>query len=162
MSSWWAGYQGITLRLSEEEFLTFCKKYEETHKELDLEEILEEGSLREQAFQPSEPDGEIFDIVDITPADCKGMFFIPYKREDGTDNQRKEEQEIETKDYRSEASYLIFAQKQMADITAFTEEGRYNSYEELLEEYQKELRSYLPEDFKWHTHIGTFSYACYA
>lgn len=35
----------------------------------------------------------------------------------------------------------------------------YNSYLGFLEEFQRKLGAYLPQDFDWHAHLGKISYA---
>ncbi|MBQ6857620.1 MAG: hypothetical protein IJO13_11025 [Lachnospiraceae bacterium] len=57
--------------------------------------------------------------------------------------------------------YVVFSDKDMMSVESF-EKKRYDSYEELVQEFKDKLQNYLPDDFEWDIHIGNFSYAAYA
>lgn len=170
MSSYWAPSYGTALVLNETEFMDFVSRYEAIHPlqpdEDSIPEILDNGNLSEVSFIPSEKmDQEYFYMDRICEDECDGMMLIPVIRPEGAYNQsiydkEKNEliQEIIVYTWRCHDSYAIWATRS----TSVFHPNHYDSYEELLLEFQSMMKSYLPEDFDWNDHIGQFSYAQYA
>lgn len=168
MSSYWAAYYGVALVLKEKEFCDFLEKYAEKHnlEREDLDEKIEDDGVREYPFVKS-ANSEVFEITDILTDSCDGMYLIPFynkgkKNTYFTDQEKKEV----NKDYcalslRDKNLYAVFSDKDMMSVESF-EKKRYDSYEELVQEFKDKLQNYLPDDFEWDIHIGNFSYAAYA
>lgn len=156
MSSYWAGYYGVALVLTDEEFDDFCEKYKSI-KLIDddtFNDALNENGVRDYNFIKSDKNG-VFDIIDVCTEDCDGMCLIPYFHE-GKENKHHANTAL-----RLNSCYVVFSDKSMDSLSAFTKRP-YESYEDLVQEFKNKLECYLPEDFNWDEHIGRFSYAAYA
>lgn len=179
MSDYYAGYHGSGLKLNEEEYIAFRKKYLEvmryyrkniTEKD-DFAETFDDtasecGYIRSAAayryiskkeFQESDPFDHFY-ITKILTDDCDGMQFDPYFH-NGRPN-------LPTSDYvaydlRGQNSYVAFSDFNLDDVQAFFGMP-YKSYEEFVQEFKDKFQKYLPDDFDWDAHIGRFSYAAYA
>ncbi len=62
---------------------------------------------------------------------------------------------------RHETSYMFYSDYTLDSVEVF-EKRPYHSYQEFRQEFQDKMAAYLPDDFDWDAHIGTFSYAHYA
>lgn len=177
MSSYYAAYFGSALVLREKEYSQMIKNYEAkvvTRLRKTLQEDFfnmreDEGCLiREYSFIRSNNMGEdpndvlesesskTFGIIDISPDDCDGMYLLPYL------NNGKLHWEHDTGiDLRSEKLYAIFSDFQLDSPLAFIAKP-YESYDNFVDEFKEKLKEYLPDDFDWDSHIGCFSYSCYA
>ena len=168
MSEWNAGYYGSGLRLNEEEFMSFFKRYLALNpKELkmaieyfapgatcDQEEAFELTAEADQdcGYVPSnlagteiamDPESEKrFGIVRIPDDDIyDGMRFMPY-RVNGKFN----------------VPYVIVGD--LDGPMSFVRRP-YDSYEDFVDEFRRKMGQYLPEDFDWDAHIGRFNYSAY-
>lgn len=57
--------------------------------------------------------------------------------------------------------YAIWSDKELNSAAAFVEQP-YKSYDDLRQEFKNKLKTYLPDDFDWDSHIGVFDYASFA
>lgn len=167
MSQYWGAYHGIAMVLDEKEFNAFLKEYESTDP--DVRYFVEEEGLRDYTFHAKNNHEVTFDIVDVTEDDCDGMILYPFMNEDGTVNRQimdengKIIQTLKYKSFRGTSCYVIFADKDMTCGSVFLgPDYRYNTYEELVNEFREKISGYLPASFDMDNHIGDFSYACYA
>lgn len=178
MSSYYAAYHGSALVLEEKEFEQFLENYKKLVVKKLKKELVEDFNrmltgegcqIREYSFVKSNkihknPNGilmsesksDIFEILDISPDDCDGMLLCPYlsygKLHWEADN---------FIDYRYEKIFVIFSDYQLDSPLTFLEKP-YNSYSDFVNEFKEKLSIYLPENFDWDKHIGSFSYCCYA
>ena len=166
MSQYWGAYHGVALVLTEPEFETFLDNYEKSYS--NIKDTIEETSLQECLFHNGKNPEKTFDITPVSTDDCSGMILFPFINKNGNVNERIFDekntliQDIIYHDLRAENCYAIFSDKDFTSGRVFNPKYRYNSYDELLEEFQNKLKAYLPADFDWNSHIGDFSYACFA
>ena len=162
MSSFWSGYHGTAIILTQEEFSIFVETYNKQHPD-DIFDCEEEGILTEFLFDASAgPDLLPFYVDEINGEHCDGMVFVPYLREDGSVNLINpiEKREQISEFWRTGTRYAIY--------TAFPMEGpgafplHYHSFQDIEQEFQQRVGSYLPENFSLKTRIGTFRYAAFA
>lgn len=92
---------------------------------------------------------QFFEIIDILTDETDGAFLVPIMNPQNAE------------ELRDENVYVIFADKEMSNLEAFSKRP-YSSYSALVKEFKGKLRCYLPRDFDWDGHIGNFSYAAYA
>lgn len=140
ISSYWAGYSGIALILTETEFPN------ENIAKCD-EDMAQKGA-------------EIFHITHLSHEDCEGIAFIPYRKSDGTINMylNKISDQIE-KSFHD--IYCIFSSYDPAGPFSI-ENTPYRGYKDIHQEFYQKLKDYLPKDFDYHAHIGQIWYAAYA
>lgn len=167
MSQYWAGYQSDALVLKEREYHDFLKKYASIHPETEnLQKYMDdELDITEVSFLKSCGSGE-FEVVEVHTDYCDGMYFTPFRREDGSVNKSIIEngeyvQVVSSFDMREDNCYIIEADHQLDSVRAF-EQRPYDSYEQFVQEFTDKMESYLPDDFDWDAHLGIFSYAQYA
>lgn len=168
MSSYWAGYSGEALVLSNQEFQQFLQTYADVRgiSMNELNEDLENETLREIPFAWSSDTNRMFFIDDITDDSCDGATIIPFYcngrlntptfRSDGTIQEC-----MQIKGPLNVPCYAIFADNQSQTVHMF-EHKPYNSYDEMRQEFIDKLNAYLPPDFDYDSHIGIFSYAAFA
>lgn len=109
-----------------------------------------------------------FGVVVVSPDRSDGMLFQTYYA-NGKPNVYfiDKEEKARNPDYagpvllRDETSYMFYSDRMLDSVDVF-ERRPYNSYQEFKQEFQDKLALYLPDNFDWDAHIGTFSYACYA
>lgn len=124
-----------------------------------------EESLREYPFicgAFKEKNAEFprcFYFVDINNDNCDGMYFVPYII-GGKQNKRTDPDFLDFL-LRADNLYVIFSNQQLDCASAFFERP-YESYDAFVQEFKDKAARYLPTDFDWDMHIGSFSYAAYA
>lgn len=163
MSFSWAGYKGIALVMTEQEFLDFCSVYEQKQR-VEIHISMEE--IGEIPFTAGNGSGEVFYLSKIGEDCCEGMTLVPFFNRDGSFNELVIDEDgnrVRECQYRlfDGDCYVLFSVKQ-ADDYFKNPSAWYASYEELRQEFQDRLSAYLPETFDWNNHIGTFSYAGFA
>lgn len=164
MSSYWAGYSSSALVLRKSEFDDFLRKYNERnetdvlHEVDEMGEFLNEYPFIRSAFKEKQSMGlpRCFYIANINPDDCDGMYLIPYVIEGKPNNPT--DPNFQDMDLCSDDLYVVFSDKQLDCANAFFEHP-YESYEDFVLEFKDKMAHYLPDDFDWNTHIGSFSYA---
>lgn len=164
MSSYWAAYYGVALVLNEQEYIDMSNRFGEISPDyLENGDLLEEGD--DIIFKNSAR--KTVKITQILADNCDGMCLIPFVQEDGDPNifvaggeNEPPLRTVEAIDMRGDNCYVLFADKDMLGPGVFLD--TYHSYEELKKEFQEKLQEFLPENFDWDRHIGSFSYACYA
>lgn len=137
-----------------------------------INEILDEIFVDEVAFVWSTDisldvcHARFFTACVASPSRSDSMFFQPYY----TNNKPNlyfvdKEEKTQNPDYisqvslRHETSYVFYSDHKLDSVDVF-ESRPYNSYQEFRQEFQDKMAAYLPDDFDWDAHIGTFSYAC--
>ena len=195
MSEWNAGYYGSGLRLNEEEFMSFFKRYLALNpKELkmaieyfapgatcDQEEAFELTAEADQdcGYVPSNlagteiamdpesekrfgivriPDDDIYDGMRFMPYRVNGKFNVPYVIVG--EEKSKNPEFVDWIDLRSETSYMVFCDRDLDGPMSFVRRP-YDSYEDFVDEFRRQMGQYLPEDFDWDAHIGRFNYSAY-
>lgn len=178
MSQYWAGYHGLALVLDTNEFTLFLNNYRKLHTDdttraldeqtNDGENPLLDCTIREYPFQPCVGDKEFY-VVNVLTEDNDGMCFIPCHRPDGSTNEAvldengKYVQSVIVENLRSQDSFVFFTDEDMTSGSYLDgKTKRYDSFQDVLTEFQNKMKDYLPEDFNWDSHIGDFSYACFA
>lgn len=178
MSQFWTGYYGTGLMLSQNEFIEMLKKYVKENirrgnRVCDLEEInayVYDGEaefyVNEYDFIRSDGSGSFY-VSEYTSDTYEGFFFSPffvngkanvtYKDENG-DWQESIDEFIEIE---YDPVYLIFSDKDFISPMVFTEKP-YDSYKDFKDEFRCKIGTYLPEDFDWDSHLGSFRCACFA
>lgn len=178
MSSYYAAYHGSALVLNEYEFDMFIENYKQLVVSKLNGELVDDfnGMISGEGYQIREylfirskdldkdpndilvngSQEMIFEILDISPDNCDGMLLCPYlydgKLHWDADNYRG---------YRGKSIYVIFSDYQLDSPHTFLQMP-YNSYNDFVNEFKDKLNAYLPNDFDWDKHIGSFSYCCYA
>lgn len=161
MSSYWGANYGDALVLSQSEFDDFCEKYAKKHG-LIKSILFDEETIEEYPFVSSKEKNENFWVTEINADNCDDMYLIPFVFE-GRPNVRNKEtcQLIYSINLRHENCYAIFAKHCRYGMNAFMNPP-YDSYESMKQEFIDDLSEYLPENFDWDKHIGSFSYASYS
>ena len=164
MSSHWAATHGIALVLSYKEMdeivESYCQKYPNT-------ELAQKKQDEEDFFSLYEDDlfelenGIMFSVTDVNADYADGMYFIPFKCQDGSFNTLDK---CETDDYvsyawREPGVYALFSEH--AWIRQKLYPNPYPTYEDLVRNSKSKLIGLVPDDFSWDAHIGRFSYATY-
>ena len=169
MSSYWTGYAGAALLLSEQEFNQFIHDYTAMHdlSEKTLTDFFKENSVNEYAFITTKSllennSQDTFYITAIDTDCCQGMYFRPfvYQNKPNTITQRGKNNVVEHR-WSDENCYAIFANKDMLSYNTFVQKP-YESYETFVDEFRNKMDCYLPFDFDYDAHLGYFAYACYA
>lgn len=172
MSSYWAGYHGCALVLKEKEFEEFLDGYcgvfgvsrEELDQEIDSSSVREypwQKSSKRKGFYDEVPGEDTFQVVDILTDYCDGMYLVPFITVDGKKNELDGRKQFVAYNLRNYNLYVIFADKAMDRVDAFDDKP-YASYADFVQEFKDKLEAYLPSDFNWDSHLGSFSYASYA
>ena len=165
MSSHWAATHGIALVLSYKEMdeivETYCQKYPNTELAQKKQDEKDYFSLYEDDFFEL-ANGIMFSVTDVNTDYADGMYFIPFKCQDGSFNTLDK---CETDDYvsyawREPGVYALFSEHAMDSAEAFIQ-NPYTTYEDLVQEFKNKLIGLVPDDFNWDAHIGRFSYATY-
>lgn len=186
MSSYWAGYSGTGLVLTESEFNAMLEVYKEKNPEhADIDEHLDDYGFDETPFIKSEFAGVVIRglyedtaqhacmltyLCELRDDDVDGLTFWPFYNPDGriNINEQKENGDWKCAEYthpiwESKASecYVCWSDKDMCSVKAFDQKP-YESYDAFVQEFKNKFGAYLPEDFDWNAHLGYMSYACYA
>lgn len=157
MSSWWAGYHGTAFVMNKGEFNKVADGLGEDWDpfEDDIDFCFVNSS------------GKNIIITRISNDSCDGMRLIPFVNKDGVPNiyipgedGQRPKQIPDILDLRGDDCYVVFTDRGTSGPGMF--QNPYKSYEEIKEEFREKLGEYFPEDFNWDSHIGDFSYACYA
>lgn len=158
--SYWTGYNGQGLCLTEDEYEVFLDAYVKAqkaagnHKALREVEKLEEDECLSDVWFVS-PSGEKFSLF-CADDDCtEGFRLIPYRM-----NGRPNKKWDTCPQTLSDNMYVLGCDRPIEGIDCF-EEKAYKSYEEFVDEFKRKMESYLPKDFDWDAHIGMYNYACY-
>lgn len=179
MSGYYVGYHGSALVLREEEYDEMIATYQEkivsrlkeplredfqnlvidqdcllseypfirsTYHECDPNEILEDEN---------ETNSKIFDILNISADEFDGMLLFPYY----CDGKLGLEHDTEIS-FHGENVYVIFSDIQLDSPLTFIRKP-YESYDSFVNEMKGKLACYLPSDFDWDSHIGSFSYCSF-
>lgn len=156
MSMYWAGYYGSGLVLTGDEITDFLSNYDEIHHTdfLNDTEDLWDGEI---GLFWSDNSNCVFYPAHIDPDMCEGMRLIPYYHR-GTTNKGPSFQEYSFSD---EECLVLFSDYDLDGPDAFVNKP-YESYEAFVQEFKNKAAKYLPEDFDWDSHIGRFTYACFA
>lgn len=160
--SYWAGYSGQGLCLTQKEFDAFLNEYVNAltaagnHEALEQMQELNDGSrcLDDVSFVSAA--GEEFNLFCADDGSTEGFHLVPY-RVGGKPN-RKWDACPQTL---SDNMYVLTADKAIEGMDCF-EKKAYDSYEEFLDEFKRKMGSYLPAYFDWDSHVGIYTYACYA
>lgn len=159
--SYWAGYNGHGLCLTEDEYEEFLNNYvnvqtaAENHEALCEMEKLNEGECLDDVWFVS-TSGEKFSLFCADDGSMEGFRLIPY-RKDGKPNE-----EWDTcPQTLTDNIYVLECERPIDGMQCF-EKKAYESYEEFVAEFRRKMEAYLPEDFDWDSHIGMYNYACYA
>lgn len=185
MSSYWAGYAGTALVLSNDEFQAMMKAYREKNpKDMELLEAehgydyntdYDRAELLRSAFhgkytranlKPEENTDKYTSPVMINDSCCDGAtltpFYINGKKNVTEYNQQHEPTQFQQYTiFPDETVWAFFSDKAMNGVDAFDEKP-YASYQDFVQEFKDKLQTYLPHHFDWDNHIGYFTYACYA
>lgn len=186
MSSYWAGYAGTGLILTEPEFSAMLEVYmEKNPNERETIENMEDCMVDEIGFIKSiyagssmpglqdkldEYADKVVYICELTDDNVDGLTFWPFynpdgrmnvavKGEDGCWGSPKYSHPIW--DSKADRCYVCWSKKDMSSPRAF-EEKPYESYDAFVAEFASEWAAYLPDNFDWNVHLGYMSYACYA
>lgn len=159
--SYWAGYSGQGLCLTQDEYETFLNDYTNVqtaagnHEALcEMEKLNDDGSLEDIWF--ASPSGEKFSLFCADDGCTEGFRLVPY-RIDGNPNKKWDE----CPQTLSDNMYVLLCDRPIDGMECF-EKKAYASYEEFVGEFKRKMESYLPKDFDWDAHIGIYTYACYA
>lgn len=179
MSGYYVGYHGSALVLREDEYdemiETYQKKIVSRLKEplredfqnlvIDQDCLLSEYPFIRSSYLECDPNeilededeanARVFDIINISAEEFDGMLLIPYC------NDGKLHLEHDTEiSFHGEDVYVIFSDIQLDSPLTFISKP-YESYDSFVDEMKGKLACYLPSDFDWDTHIGSFSYCCF-
>lgn len=188
MGSYWAGYSGTGLILTEPEFHKMLEQYKqknEKEKEA-VNAAIENCTIGETKFikfqfaGESMPDlqenvtgkyaGKVMYVMELCKDQVDGVTFWPFYRTDGTPNTPSKQEDGTRRplqashpiwDSDADRCYFLFSDKAMDTVTAF-EERPYGSYQKFVQEFKDKVEGYLPNDFDWDAHLGNLSYAAYA
>lgn len=157
--SYWAAYHGQGLVLTTQEFNGFLERYKKAVKKKKyLEQVseMEEGNIDISDVDFITPDGRKFEVINVDDSCTEGFRLVPY-RVNGKPNRKWNPNE----DIPMTNVYVICSDKAIEGMDCFKKKA-YKSYEEFVDEFRGKAAAYLPKDFDWDSHIGIFSYACYA
>lgn len=175
MSSFYEAYYGSALVLDQDEFDelidTYQNKIIRRLKQsliddfdglvLDEDGLLSEYPFIKSKFQDEDPNtileeesnSQIFDIIEISSDNCDGMFLIPYYN-----NGKLNWEPNSGKSFHGKTVYVIFSDNQLDSPLTFLAKP-YESYDDFINEFKDKLANYLPSDFDWDAHVGSFSYS---
>ena len=184
MSSYWAGYAGLTLMLEKEEITDFFKRYlaKTFYKDSDdipvekLQDLISEYSAPEIGFVKSKCVNEnpfttleesvvdvnfdksntekLFTIMPWDEDQYDGALFIPMEKD-----KRCDEDDCFT--FRESDAIFVWADKSIIPWEILNGSS-YKSTDDIINEFKDKLSAYLPDDFNWKTHIGFIEYAAFA
>lgn len=159
--SYWTGYNGQGLCLTEYEYEAFLDAYVKAQKAAGNHEALREVEKLDEDEDLSNvwfvsPSGKKFSLFCADDGCTEGFRLIPY-RMNGKPNKKWDT----CPQTLSDNMYVLGCDRPIEGIDCF-EEKAYKSYEEFVDEFKRKMESYLPKDFDWDAHIGMYNYACYA
>lgn len=190
--SYWTGYSGSGLVLTEGEFQDMISLYNKknssqaeslsnTMEDLCIDEInlvksvyagtidVDVCGLEKGRDMPEELCDKVIGVYALDPDYVEGATFWPFYRANGEMNifaTRKEGEEP--------LEYRLLPADNNCDSSYFFfadkdltspmafEKKPYDSYDDFVQEFKDKLAAYLPDDFDWNSHLGNLSYACYA
>lgn len=181
--SYWAGYAGSALVLTDREFDSMMEKYRTLNPahaasvEDEYEDIhdcdradLIRGTFAGQDLGSRGPDKPgnadlYFQPVKIPTDTCEGGTLTPFYHDGGKnlpvfDDEGGLVREPAYTVYTDDV-WAFFSDRALDGVGAFDEKP-YPSYQAFVDEFKAKLGAYLPGDFDWDAHLGRFSYACYA
>lgn len=169
MSSYWCGYYGTALVLKADEYEAFLNRYakENNINPEELNDELDTYGVREYQFKKSSRKNEsleeenVFSIIDILEDDCDGMRLFPFFVNGKENTEENFGYDIVMHELQHYNLYVVFSDKNFHSPNVFKKPA-YTSYNALLNEFKDKMKTYLPNDFDWDQHIGSFSYAAYA
>lgn len=160
MSSFWAAYMGHGLVLDSQEFEAFLEAYvaavpddDPALKTLDAYMEWNYGIDEVKFAKPGTDDR--FSLFCVDDGCCDGFRLWNY-RVDG-----KKNKDYEMADIPMQNVYVLNAEHALDGVDCF-DGPAYPSYEAFVQEFKDKMAAYLPDDFDWDSHIGSYSYACYA
>lgn len=159
--SYWTGYNGQGLCLTEDEYEAFLDAYVKVQKATNNHEALREVEKLDEDEDLSNiwfvsPSGKKFSLFCADDGCTEGFRLIPYRM-----NGRPNKKWDTCPQTLSDNMYVLDCDRPIEGIDCF-EEKAYKSYEEFVDEFKRKMESYLPKDFDWDAHIGMYNYACYA
>lgn len=158
MSMYWAAYHGQGLALSAQEFNIFLTNYKKKCRDKELLEAIaeaEDGDMDISEVKFVDPSDETFGIFCVDDS-CEGFRLTPY-RIGGRPNEDWDDNEA----FGTNGVYVLEADRAIDGMHCF-EEKAYSSYSEFAGEFMSKIGNCMPEDFDWDSHIGIYSYACFA
>ena len=147
MSMHWEGYSELGLVLNGDDLDIFKENYLKKHKDLSDDEF-EDMLCEREDFLYSDGSGRKFSTLYLTEDCIEGATLLPV-----TDQGGWWLQELPT--------VIILAANSNAAINVFRC-GFYKNREELIEEMKEKVGGYLPDDFRYDSHTGDITYACFA
>lgn len=153
----------------------YCQKNENPN--FNTPELLKDGIRYETAYfiksayagmpaHKAQEDKHVFHIYEIRPdglmRKCVGSQMIPYVNPKNNIRIKKEPPfhddatPPETKYYKNLILYVIFSDFDIGAAGALKHKP-YNGYRGLLQEFKDKCSRYLPTDFNYNTHVGSFS-----
>ena len=169
MSGYYVGYHGSALVLREDEYDEMIETYQQKivsrlkeplredfqNLVIDQDCLLSEYPFIRSSYLECDPNeilededeanAKVFDIINISADEFDGMLLIPYC------NDGKLHLEHDTEiSFHGEDVYVIFSDIQLDSPLTF-----------ISKPMKGKLACYLPSDFDWDTHIGSFSYCCF-
>lgn len=159
--SYWTGYNGQGLCLTEDEYEVFLDAYVKAQKAAGNHEALREVEKLDEDEDLSNIwfvslSGKKFSLFCADDGCTEGFRLIPYRM-----NGRPNKKWDTCPQTLSDNMYVLDCDRPIEGIDCF-EEKAYKSYEEFVDEFKRKMESYLPKDFDWDAHIGMYNYACYA
>lgn len=172
MSSYWAGYAGAALVLTNQEFKDMMEQYKARHTDdadtfEDEYETLSDYDRVELrwALYPEDTVKRFHPVLVSEESNCSGATLVPYyangqKNLSKFDNNGRLVHE-QTCILYDEPVWAFFSERPLDGVHTF-DATPYHGYDAFVAEFKCKLVEYLPNDFDWDAHLGRFSYACYA
>lgn len=159
--SYWAGYSGQGLCLTEDEYKEFLNSYVNVQTAAgnrnalrEVEKLDEDECLDDIEFFT--PSGEKFSLFCADDGCTEGFCLVPYRKD-----RKPNEKWDACPQTLTDNMYVLECERPIDGMQCF-EKKAYESYEEFVAEFRRKMEAYLPEDFDWDSHIGIYTYACYA
>lgn len=172
MSSYWAGYAGAALVLTDREFRNMMNRYKTLHPddaarfEDEYEELSEYDRVDlKWSLYPEDAAKKFHPVLVSEDSGCSGATLVPYYAGGRKNLSKFDDNGLLI----SEQKYVVydkpvwafFSERSLDGVHAF-DAMPYHSYDAFVYEFKCKLVKYLPDGFDWNAHIGRFSYACYA
>lgn len=181
MASYWSGYKGTGMVLTQPEFDKMLEVYMEKNPEQsDITKTIDNygcditkftmskyaGESMPKLQDDNKYDNKITYIEQILKDKPDRFIFKPFYKSDDTINMNHEtsngcwiiaEYHHTISDSGADCCYVLSSNKDMLSPKIF-EEKPYESYQDFIQEFKDKLESYLPSDFDWNAHLGIFSY----
>lgn len=155
----WKACYGHGLVLTETEFSKFLNAYQRKCQDEKLKDILEdvlEDNLQIEDVMLTGADKSLFTIHE-TYDGIQGFRLIPYIRRD-----RINKDELESPAFAKENAhvYILNSDLEIDGVHYFETRRSYESYSDLVHEFQAKIAPYLSINFDWDAHVGRYLYAC--